>query len=92
MRIHHAIPGWFMLATIVVAQSSFAGTTSVQVREISSQPNYATTTDRGDSVQLTDGAITNFPMWTKREAVGWTATSPVTFSIDLHHGQARPNE
>ncbi len=92
MRIHHAIPGWFVLATIVVAQSSFAGTTTVQVREMSSQPNYATTTDRGDSVQLTDGAITNFPMWAKREAVGWTATSPVTISLDLHHGQARPHE
>jgi len=92
MRIHHAIPGWFVVATIVVAQSSFAGTTTVQVREMSSQPNYATTTDRGDSVQLTDGAITNFPMWAKREAVGWTATSPVTISLDLHHGQARPHE
>ncbi len=92
MRIHHAIPGWFVLATIVVAQSSFAGTTTVQVREISSQPNYATTTDRGDSVQLTDGVVTNFPMWTKREAVGWTATSPVTFSLNLHRGQARSRE
>ncbi len=97
MRRLHAISAGFMSSLLMVAvlagaQPSYAASTTIHVRELASQPNYATTTDSGDPVQLTDGVIMNFPMWSKREAVGWTATSPVTVSLDLHHGQTRPHD
>lgn len=46
-------------------------------------PNYALSSDPGDSVQLTDGVYTSGYFWTQKTTVGWQRKRPVVITIDL---------
>jgi len=58
------------------------------VVEFSHPPNYARCTDKGDAQQLTDGKLAAFPIWTKKEAVGWAALTPIAIQIRLGDGSS----
>lgn len=91
-----AITWWCAVVGLVVngtlAELCWAETTKVIVREFSSPPNYAATSDHNDALQLTDGGTAAFPMWTKRDAVGWAHATPVTLSIELGRERTQPME
>jgi hypothetical protein len=44
-------------------------------------PNYASTRDEHDAVQLVDGQYSSFPAWTNRDSVGWVNQSPVAVTL-----------
>ena len=46
-------------------------------------PNYARCTDNDDSRQLTDEQLASFPIWTKKETVGWAATTPIAIELQF---------
>ena len=68
-----------MIIVLGLAETSYAD--RVAVVAFSQPPNYALCTDPGDVQQLTDGKITTFPIWTKKETVGWAATTPIAIEL-----------
>lgn len=54
----------------------------------SSAPNYALSTDEGDSTQLTDGRHTVGYFWAQKSTVGWTLRRPLELTVDL--GETAP--
>ena len=62
--------------------------TMLTVVEFSQPPNYALCTDKDDAQQLTDGKLATFPIWTKKEAVGWAALTPIAIQIHLADGSS----
>lgn len=91
-----AIFWWFSVIGLVAngmpAEFCSAEMPKIIVREFSLQPNYAATSDHNDALQLTDGGTAGFPMWTKREAVGWARATPVMLSIELGPEPMQPME
>ena len=53
------------------------------VTGFSHPPNYALCTDHDDTQQLTDGRVACFPIWVKKESVGWAATTPIAIELRL---------
>ena len=62
--------------------------TMLTVVEFSQPPNYALCTDKDDAQQLTDGKLAAFPIWTKKDAVGWAALTPIAMQIRLADGSS----
>jgi len=70
----------------VIAGNVLAGT--LKVEEFSHAPNYALCTDNGDAQQLTDGILAAYPIWMKKEAVGWAARTPIAIRLRLTDGSS----
>jgi glycosyl hydrolase family 123 len=87
-RLH--ILSLYMVMSIMVlsgiTDNAVAGVLTVM--EFGQKPNYSLSTDEGDIRQLTDGRITSFPMWERKEAVGWSARAPVTIRLRLDDGSS----
>ena len=69
----------------------FAGMSAAEmmtVEEFSRPPNYKSCTDSGDMRQLTDGKLAGFPIWMKKETVGWAAITPIAIKLRLHGGSS----
>lgn len=58
------------------------------VVEFSHPPNYKFCTDSGDKEQLTDGKLAGFPIWTRKETVGWAATTPIAIQLRVRDGSS----
>lgn len=69
-------------------EQSFAD--ELAVAGFSHPPNYARSTDSDDIRQLTDGALASFPIWTKKETVGWAATTPIAIQLQLSGKRGGP--
>ncbi|MBA3612980.1 MAG: hypothetical protein H0W49_08720, partial [Nitrospirales bacterium] len=82
----------FLLGVItIMVLSGFAGNAVagvLTVLEFGQKPNYPLSTDDGDIRQLTDGKLASFPMWEKKEAVGWSARAPVTLRLRVADGSS----
>lgn len=80
-----------LVILLLLLPHAFSGVTSatvLSVVELSPAPNYASSTDPADAQQLTDGATTAYPIWMKKEAVGWAALTPVTIQLRLGDGSS----
>lgn len=53
----------------------------IVVTAIQPVPNYASTRDEHDAIQLVDGQYSGFPAWTDRSSVGWMNQSPVVVTL-----------
>ena len=51
-------------------------------------PNYSSSTDADDRIQLTDGVFTEGYFWEQKSTVGWVKTDVMTVTIDL--GRVEP--
>lgn len=78
--------GVIMLCILGFADKATADVLSVV--EFSHPPNYKACTDSGDMRQLTDGEVVGFPIWTKKETVGWAAMTPIAIKLRLHEGSS----
>jgi hypothetical protein len=83
-----------VVVTVVVSLmllASFAcnaAADTLTVIGFSQPPNYALCTDDDDIRQLTDGKLAAFPIWTKKEAVGWAALTPIVIQLRLSDGSS----
>jgi hypothetical protein len=74
-----------MAMSIIVVLGS-VGTSMADMLTVtgfSHPPNYALCTDHNDTQQLTDGRLASFPIWVKKESVGWAATTPIAIELRL---------
>ena len=69
-----------------LSNHAVAGTLTVV--EFSQPPNYMHCTDNDDAQQLTDGTLAAYPMWMKKEAVGWAALTPIAIQLRLADGSS----
>src|ERR1051325_2293200 len=79
------------LVVIIMLLASFAGNAAAETLYVigfSQPPNYAACTDDDDIRQLTDGKLAAFPIWTKKEAVGWAALTPIAIQLRLPDGRS----
>lgn len=55
----------------------------LEVVDLSPDPNYALSVDENDYLQLVDGHTSFYPIWTKKNSVGWSSTTPIMVTINL---------
>jgi hypothetical protein len=77
-----------IVGVLLVGQTGKASAASLTVMGFSQPPNYALCTDDNDPRQLTDGEVAAFPIWMKKEAVGWAAFTPVAIQLRVGSGNA----
>ena len=74
----------FMLASVALARDGGRVNIALGRRyTLEPPPNHGVTTDPADTVQLTDGRHADGPLWTQRDAVGWSYANYVVVTIDL---------
>ncbi len=81
------------LLTILIGVPAVAGQSGENIAlgktyTLTPPPNYALCTDPGDSIQLTDGKVTNELFWTQRGSVGWSSVPYAAITVDL--GRVEP--
>lgn len=77
-----------VLASVVTGQAGTAAAGLLTVMEFSHPPNYSLCKDENDSRQLTDGELATFPIWMKKETVGWAAFTPVAIQLRVAGGSS----
>lgn len=77
-----------VLVTMLAGQTDKAAAGLLTVMEFSQPPNYSLCKDDNDSRQLTDGELATFPIWMKKETVGWAAYTPVAIKLRVAGGSS----
>ncbi|MGC4097164.1 MAG: hypothetical protein QM706_08610 [Nitrospira sp.] len=72
-----------MSLLVVLGSAGTVMADTLTVTGFSHPPNYALTTDLNDTQQLTDGRLASFPIWSKKESVGWAFTTPIAIELRL---------
>ena len=70
----------FLLSANIV-QAKDTGASNIWITKAEPAPNYRNTLDSLDIEQLTDGVKNSFPIWTKKNSVGWSGESTVSLTI-----------
>ena len=81
-----------MRTSLVAAAAIFFGSAGVAdqsrmpdltVTGFSRAPNYLYCTDREDKSQLTDGRLSEYPIWVEKGTVGWSETTPIAIEVSF---------
>lgn len=59
------------------------GNGTLIIKNILPLPNYRLSVDDNDIQQLTDNKTLRFPIWTKKESVGWHNRTPIMLSAEI---------
>jgi hypothetical protein len=68
--------------------SAISSASQIEVLDVIPAPNYPLCTDDRDKNDLTDGVTVNYPIWVKRECVGWSQRGPVRIRVKVLVGES----
>jgi len=62
---------------------------AIQVTRLVPEPNYPLSTDSDDKRQLTDGKLSRFPIWVRKESVAWQWAKQVEIDVNVSESRGR---